>query len=127
MITTSMDERRCLLVDMNDETRVALCEALTALGWTVQAAKSGTRALAIAAWFKPTILILDLALEDIPAPEVVMLLRNSATSTLTVIGISSVVAPELLTLARRAGIATVVARPVTAAAVDEAVTSQLHA
>jgi len=68
-------ERRILLVDDNDDGREPLGEWLKALGHQVRAARDGFEALAIAASFKPEVVLLDIGMPLMDGYEVCSRLR----------------------------------------------------
>lgn len=68
-------QRRILLVDDNDDGREPLGEWLQALGHRVRAARDGFEALAIAASFKPEVVLLDIGMPLMDGYEVCSRLR----------------------------------------------------
>jgi DNA-binding response OmpR family regulator len=68
-------DRTVLVVEQSATLRVTLAGALGRGGWVVQIASFGARGLAIAAWFDPAVLVIDLSLTDIRAVELVRMLH----------------------------------------------------
>jgi CheY-like chemotaxis protein len=116
----STEPLRILIVD-NDVRSVDLLESLLhASGYETRAAHSGDAALAIAAEFRPSVVLLDLSLPDMSGYEVGRLLRERAQSDdLRLIALTSSHEHAGRELARVAGFERYLLKPVAAADLAE--------
>jgi CheY-like chemotaxis protein len=69
---------RILIVDDNRDQCVGLCEILRSWGYDVEAAHNANAALAIAADFRPRVILLDLGLPDMHGYELAKRLRATS-------------------------------------------------
>ena len=73
-------DRRVLVVDDEPDVRELLTYNLTAAGFTVESAETGTAGLEAVQRFAPDVILLDLMLPDMPGTEVCRRIRGDGTS-----------------------------------------------
>ena len=74
-----------MLVEPDLNARLRLGTAVARRSWSFQTARIGEEALAIARWFEPTVIVLDLHCPDIPGYELAERLRATRNTARSVI------------------------------------------
>jgi DNA-binding NtrC family response regulator len=69
-------ERTALIVEQDCQQRLAFASALVSENWLVRTTALGARSLAVAAWFEPSVVVIDATLTDILPIDLVHLLRE---------------------------------------------------
>jgi two-component system CheB/CheR fusion protein len=106
--------QRVLVVDDNPDIRESTSLMLTMIGHEVKAAGSGNEALAMAAGFQPSAILLDIGLPDLSGYEVARQLRQiSEVASARIIAVSGYDTPEARGRAFEAGFDHHVTKPVT--------------
>ena len=111
--------RDVLLVEDNDDVRVALAEALKRSGHRVRAARDGPSGLALAHEARPEVAIVDIGLPQMDGYEVARLLREEHGRTPYLVALTGYGRPEDRDRARAAGFDLHLTKPVDLVRVQE--------
>ena len=119
---------RILFVDDDRATREGYTEFLTTSGYEVRSAATGRDALAVAAFWVPAVVVLDLGLPDVDGWEVARRLKAmSQTAAVPIIALTGADLPHERVSAMRAGCDRHLTKPCTPADLLDAVHRVLDA
>jgi len=121
------ERRKILVVDDVSQDRAMLFDALGTLGFEVAEACNGEEALAVAARFRPELVVMDLVMPVMDGYEATRRLRMSpAGAEIPVIAVSAHATPETEARTREAGANAIIGKPVEQSALLDAIAAILR-
>ena len=119
--------RKILVVDDVPQNRAMLLDAVGTLGFEVAHACNGEEALAVAAWFHPDLIVMDLTMPVMDGYEATRRLRRSSHGAqVPIIVMSAKPTPETDVRSREAGANIVIGKPIEQSSLLNAIAAMLR-